>query len=36
MIRAWAGQQALDLLRRHLLGLPEPGETAAPVAASGN
>jgi nicotinamide-nucleotide amidase len=26
MVRRWAGQSALDLLRRHLQGLPEPAD----------
>ena len=36
MIRTWAEQQALDMVRRHLLGLPEPGTASVPVGASGN
>jgi nicotinamide-nucleotide amidase len=36
MIRRWAEQQALDMVRRHLLGLPEPGVASVPVGASGN
>jgi nicotinamide-nucleotide amidase len=36
MIRRWSEQQALDLVRRHLQGLPEPPAATVPVSASGN